>query len=85
MIKALTKAKVDAFIVQDLGVAHLLKNSFDGITLHASTQMGIHNLNGAKIAEKLGFSRIVLSREATLEDIKQIKNNSLVFHICPLS
>ena len=76
MIKTLTKAKVDAFIVQDLGVAHLLKNSFDGITLHASTQMGIHNLNGAKIAERLGFSRIVLSREATLEDIKQIKNNT---------
>ena len=76
MIKALIEAKVDAFIVQDLGVAQLLKNSFDGIILHASTQMGIHNLNGAKIAEKLGFSRIVLSREATLEDIKQIKNNT---------
>lgn len=76
MIKALIDAKVDAFIVQDFGIAHLLKNSFDGIELHASTQMGIHNLNGAKIAEKLGFSRIVLSREATLEDIKEIKNNT---------
>ena len=76
MIKSLVEAKVDAFIVQDLGVAHVLKNSFEGIVLHASTQMGIHNLNGAKIAEKLGFSRIVLSREATLEDIKQIKENT---------
>ena len=76
MIKILVDAKVDAFIVQDLGVAHLLKTSFDNIILHASTQMGIHNLNGAKVAEKLGFSRIVLSRETTLEDIKQIKQNT---------
>ena len=76
MIKSLINSKVDAFIVQDLGVAHLLKNSFKNINLHASTQMGIHNLNGAKVAEKLGFSRIVLSREATLEDIKQIKQNT---------
>lgn len=76
MIKSLINSKVDAFIVQDLGVAHLLKNSFKNINLHASTQMGIHNLNGAKIAEQLGFSRIVLSREATLEDIKQIKQNT---------
>ena len=76
MIKTLVDAKVDAFIVQDFGVAHLLKNSFDNIVLHASTQMGIHNLNGARVAEKLGFSRIVLSRESTLEDIKEIKNNT---------
>ncbi len=76
MVKALTEAKVDAYIVQDLGVAHVLKQAFDGIELHASTQMGIHNLNGAKIAEKLGFKRIVLSRETTLEDIKQIKQNT---------
>lgn len=76
MVKHLVKSKVDAFIVQDLGVAHLLKNSFKNIILHASTQMGIHNLQCAQIAEKLGFSRIVLSREATLEDIKQIKQNT---------
>lgn len=76
MVKKLTEAKVDAYIIQDLGVAHILKNAFDGIILHASTQMGIHNLQGAKIAEKLGFSRIVLSRETKLEDIKQIKQNT---------
>lgn len=76
MIKVLTEAKADAFIVQDLGVAHLLKTAFDGIILHASTQMGIHNLIGAKIAETMGFSRIVLSREATLEDIKDIKQHT---------
>ena len=76
LVKALTIAKVDAFIVQDYGVAHVLKNCFENIVLHASTQMGIHNLEGAKFAEKLGFSRIVLSREAKLEDIKLIKQHT---------
>lgn len=76
MINEVIDAKIDAFIVQDLGVAYLLKNAFPGIVLHASTQMGIHNLCGAKIAEELGFSRVVLSREATLEDIKQIRQNT---------
>jgi len=72
LVCALIQAKADAFIVQDLGVAHILKTCFDGITLHASTQMGIHNLEGALVAQKLGFSRIVLSRETSLEDIKEI-------------
>ena len=76
MIQDLIDAKVDAFIVQDLGVALFLKESFEGIILHASTQMGIHNLAGAVVAEKLGFSRVVLSRETKLEDIKQIKQNT---------
>ena len=76
MIQKLIDAKVDAFIVQDIGVALFLKESFENIVLHASTQLGIHNLQGAKVAEQLGFSRIVLSRECTLEDIKEIKNNT---------
>lgn len=76
LVKLLTQAKADAFIVQDLGVAHVLKNCFVGITLHASTQMGIHNLEGALVAEKLGFKRIVLSRETTLKDIEEIHENT---------
>jgi putative protease len=72
MVEKLVEAKVDAFIVQDFGVAYVLKKCFSNITLHASTQMGIHNLYGAKVAEKLGFSRVILSRETKLEDIKEI-------------
>ena len=75
MIRECVKSKVDAFIVQDFGVAAVLKNTFPNIVLHASTQMGIHSLEGAKIAKELGFSRIVLSRETSLEDIKNIKEN----------
>ncbi len=76
LVSILTKAGVDAYIIQDLGVAYFLKEHFDGIVLHASTQMGVHNLEGAKVVEKLGFSRVVLSRETKLEDIKKIKNNT---------
>lgn len=76
MVKRCVESKVDAFIVQDLGVAYLLKNTFNNIVLHASTQMGIHNLEGAKMAEKMGFSRIVVSRETSKEDIIDIKKNT---------
>lgn len=75
-IKDAIESKIDAFIVQDLGVCYLLKKYFKGIVLHASTQMGVHNLAGARVLEKLGFKRVVLSRETSLEDIKQIKNNT---------
>jgi len=76
MVKAAVDAKVDAYLVQDLGVAYILKKYFDGIVLHSSTQLGVHNLQGAKVLEELGFRRVVLSREATLDDIKDISKNT---------
>ncbi len=76
MVKACIEAKVDAYIVQDLGVAYFLKNTFKNIVLHASTQMGVHNLKGALVLEKFGFSRVVLSRETKLKDIEEIAQNT---------
>ncbi len=76
LVKAAIDAKVDAFLVQDFGVCNVLKKCFDGIVLHASTQLGVHNLLGAKMCEEAGFSRVVLSRETKLEDIKSIKQNT---------
>lgn len=76
LVKACVLAKVDAFLVQDLGVAFVLKRLFPNIVLHASTQIGVHNLYGAKVAEKIGFKRVVLSRETKLEDIKAIKQST---------
>ncbi len=76
LVKVAVDAKVDAFLVQDLGVCKVLKETFDGIVLHASTQLGVHNLLGAQMAQKAGFSRVVLSRETKLEDIKAIKQNT---------
>lgn len=63
----------DALIVQDLGLCEQIRKLRPHAVLHASTQMGIHNLEGAIIAKKLGFSRIILSRECTLSEIKRIK------------
>lgn len=75
-VRAAVEAKADAFLVQDFGVASVLRKCFPNICLHASTQMGVHNLRGAKMVEKMGFSRIVLSREAKLSDIIEIKQKT---------
>lgn len=76
LVKSAVCAKVDAFLVQDIGVCKVLKDCFPDICLHASTQMGVHNLFGAQVAKELGVSRVVLSRETKLEDIKAIKENT---------
>lgn len=76
LVKVAVDAGIDAFLVQDLGVAKLLFDCFEGIVLHASTQLGVHNLYGAKMAEKLGFKRVVLSRECKIEDIKEIRKHT---------
>ena len=67
---------VDAFIVQDIGLAMNIKKFIPKANLHASTQMGIHNLDGAKFIESLGFSRVVLARETPIEEIKLIHQNT---------
>ena len=66
---------VDAFIVQDLGLAKIICENYPEIELHASTQMGIHNLEGVKFIEQFGFKRVVLARETPLSEIKRINQN----------
>lgn len=73
-VEVAAKSKVDAFIVTDLGTLDIFKK-YD-IPLHASTQIGAHNLEGAKVLEDLGFTRVVLARETLLEDIIKIKKNT---------
>lgn len=68
----LVKANVDAVIVQDLGVARIIKESFPDLTMHASTQLTVHNVSGAKLLKSLGFSRVVLSRELSEKEIAKI-------------
>ncbi len=69
---------IDAIIVQDLGLASTLISSFPDLEIHASTQMTIHNLEGAIQAQKLGFKRVVLSRELSISEIKYICKNSKI-------
>ena len=67
---------VDGFIVQDVGFASLLREAAPKIRLHASTQMSVHTPAGAAALYDAGFSRVVLSRELSLEEIKEIYNAS---------
>ncbi|MDR3077595.1 MAG: U32 family peptidase [Planctomycetota bacterium] len=67
---------VDAIIVQDLGVARLIRERFPEIALHASTQMAIHNLAGAEAAAEIGCSRVTLARELTLREVAHIASRS---------
>ncbi len=64
---------VHAIIVQDLGVAKIVRDNFPGLRLHASTQMAVHNLAGVREAWMYGFKRVVLARELTAEEIKRIR------------
>lgn len=67
---------VDAFIIQDIGLMALLHKYYPQIQLHASTQMGIHNLEGVQYLSQFGVKRVVLARETPLSEIKRIKQNS---------
>lgn len=73
-IKPFYMAGLDGVIVQDFGVIHILKTVFKQMEIHASTQMTITGVDGAKLAKNYGFSRIVPARELSLEEIKHIKN-----------
>lgn len=73
-IKTVYEAGVDALIVQDLGVAMLIKEHFPQIALHASTQLTANSVEDVKFLKEKGFSKVVLSRELSLEEIKKIKN-----------
>lgn len=68
--------KPDAVIVQDLGMAALMKRYFPQVELHGSTQMAIHNTAGLKAAEELGLTRVVPARELTLREIYKLKNKT---------
>ena len=75
-ISFLHKNNVDAVIIQDLGMLDLVRQTFPNLEVHASTQMHIHNLDGASFMEKLGVKRVVLARETSISKIKEIKEKT---------
>jgi len=77
-VKFIYEHGADAIIVQDLAVAKIARETCVGrdMQLHASTQMSVHNSKTAKILGDLGFSRVILARELSLEQVKKIKENS---------
>ncbi len=72
MAADLYELQPDAVIVQDLGIAGMLREYFPGLQVHASTQMGIHNSSGIAVAAELGIKRVILERQITLEELELI-------------
>lgn len=74
--KELYKHGLDAVIIQDLGYFRFLKENFPNIDYHGSTQMTVANHIEANYLKNLGFKRVVLPREMTFEEIKEIKEKT---------
>ena len=70
---AMAATGIHAIIVQDMGVAEYVRQHYPQIELHGSTQMSIHSLEGALYLERHGFTRVVLSRELSLEEVRYIR------------
>lgn len=67
---------VDAVIVQDLGLARIIKKLLPDFEIHGSTQMTINNYMGVRFLEDLDFQRVVLARELSVDDIRFIKDKT---------
>ncbi len=73
LARTAAEADVDALIIQDLGLAYLIRKMVPDLPLHASTQLSVHTPYGAKALYEMGFERVVLSRELSLREIRAIR------------
>ena len=71
VLRLLNDLHADAVLVQDLGVLRIARNLFPDLTVHASTQMAIHNRTGVVWCGRHGIRRAVLARECSLEEIRK--------------
>lgn len=72
------KEGIDAVIVQDIGLLFIMINEFPDLPIYASTQMTVHNLAQVKFLEGLGVKRVILSRELSIDEIKNIRQQSSI-------
>ncbi len=75
-VRELAVTGVDAVIIQDLGLARLIRAVSPGLEIHASTQMSITSEEGIRLAAELGCSRVILARELSLDEIKRIRGQA---------
>jgi len=78
VLASLAAIKVDGIIIQDLGLWRLARQHFPELSLHASTQMTVHNVAGVKMLERMGFKRAVLARELSLAEIAEIRSQTTI-------
>ena len=72
-LERLISLKPDAFIIQDIGLARLIRAIAPDQEIHASTQMTLSSAEGIGLVKSLGFNRAVLARELSLKEIAAIK------------
>ena len=63
----------DGIIIQDLGIANIIQKHYPTLALHGSTQLAVHTSDGVKALQDLGFERVVLSRELSMDEIRRIR------------
>lgn len=76
LLQYLDRVKPDGIIVQDLGVAKMARENFPHLALHASTQMNVASARGCNFLSRLGFKRVVLARELSLDEIRSVCQNT---------
>ena len=74
-IKVLTQAKVDGVIISDVGLIYYVRKNAPSLNIHVSTQANVINSKSAQFFADMGVTRIVLARELSLEQIKNIRKN----------
>mgnify|MGYP002672359992 CR=1 FL=1 len=73
LLRQLEYLKPDGVIVQDLGIARLMRKEHPNLPLHGSTQLAVHTIQGVKELQEMGFTRVVLSRELSLREVENIR------------
>ena len=81
VIRLLREIRVDAVLVQDAGILRMIRSLCPGLTVHASTQMAIHNRTGAAWCREQGMSRVVLARECPLEEIRRCAETGIEIEV----
>jgi putative protease len=77
-IRLVAESGVDAVIVQDLGLARLIRAITPDLEIHASTQMSVTSEEGVRLAQELGCSRVILARELSLREIERVRRESVL-------
>lgn len=75
-VRQAAECGVDGLIIQDMGAAALVRQVCPEMPIHASTQMTLNSVSGVKAAEQCGFSRVVIGRELSGEQIRHIRENT---------
>ncbi len=81
IIRMLREIRVDAVLVQDAGILRMIRSLCPGLTVHASTQMTIHNRTGAAWCAAQGMKRVVLARECSLEEIRRCAETGIEIEV----